>query len=138
MAFNFQNVKLFLYDKLVEAALYYGIFPEVEGGLLPREPKDLRLRCAFRNFEMAPAADSENILSGSVIAEVLYEPGKFEAADFLMDQIIKVFSPGNGEIKNKNCRILTSSAKLLEQKPEGKYIRAGVVLEITVWGADEH
>ena len=138
MAINLQKVKLFLYDKLVEAALYYGVFPEVEGGLLPQSQKDLRLRCAFRNFEIAPASDSENILSGTVTAEVLYMPGKFEAADFLMDQIIKVFSPGSGEIQNKNCRILTSSATLLEQKPEGKYIRAGVKLEITVWGVHEH
>ena len=138
MAIDIQKVKLFLYDKLVEAALYYGVFPEVEGGLLPQNPKDLRLRCSFRNFEIAPASDSENILSGTVTAEVLYMPGKFEAADFLMDQIIKVFSSGSGEIQNKNCRILTSSATLLEQKPEGKYIRAGVKLEITVWGVHEH
>ena len=38
MTINLQNVKLFLYDKLVEAALYYGVFPEVEGGLLPQNP----------------------------------------------------------------------------------------------------
>ena len=138
MAINIQNVKLFLYDKLVEAALYYGVFPEVEGGLLPQNPKDLRLRCSFRNFEITPASDSENVLSGTVTAEVLYMPGKFEAADFLMDRIIKVFSPGNGEIRNSACRILTSSATLLEQKTEGKYIRAGVKLEITVWGVHEH
>lgn len=138
MAINIQKVKLFLYDKLVEAALYYGVFPEVEGGLLPKNPKDLRLRCVFRNFEIAPASDSENTLSGTVLAEVLYKPGKFEAADFLIDQIIKVFSPGNGEIQNKAYRILTSSATLLEQKTEKNDIRAGVKLEITVWGVHEH
>ena len=133
-----QKIKQFFYDKLLDAASYYGIFPEMEGGALPKNPKNLRLRSSFHNFKLKPVSDSRSVLTGELAAEILYEPGKFEAADFLMDQIIKVFSPGNGEIKNKNCRILTSSAKLLEQKPEGKYIRAGVVLEITVWGADEH
>lgn len=138
MNIKFQGVKLFLYDKLVEAALYYGIFPEVEGGLLPEKMKDFRLRCSFKNFEISPVSDAENTLSGKVIAEVLYEPGKFEAAEFLMDRIVKVFSPCSGELQNKSYRILTSSAEFLEQKQEGRYIRAGVSFQITVWGVNEH
>ena len=134
MTIQYQGVKLFIYDKLVEAAVYYGIFPEVEGGLAPQNPKNLRLRGSFRNFRMNPASDEENILSGDVVAEILYEPGEFESADFLLDRVIRVFSPGQGEIQNNAYRILTSSAALMEQKTEGKYLRTGVVLQMTVWG----
>ena len=83
---------------------------------------------------MNPASDDENILSGEVAAEILYEPGEFEAADFLLDRVIRVFSPGQGEIQNNAYRILTSSAALMEPKTEGKYLRTGVVLQMTVWG----
>ena len=137
MVIRYQGVKLFLYDKLVEAAVYYGIFPEVEGGAAPQNPKNLRLRGSFRNFNLNPASDSENVLSGEVLAEILYEPGQFEAAEFLLDRVICVFSPGQGELQNNRYRILTSSATLLEPGIEGKYHRTGVSLQITVWGVHD-
>ena len=137
MTIQYQGVKLFLYDRLAEAAVNYGVFPEVEGGLVPQNTKDLRLRCSFRSFKMNPASDSENILSGEVIAEILYEPGNYEIADLLQDRVIQSFSPGDGELQNDAYRILTSSVTLLDQKVEGKYQRAGVSIQITVWGVHE-
>lgn len=134
---QYKGVKLFLYDKLVEAAVYFGIFPEMEGGLLPQNPKNLRLRGSFRNFEMSPASDFENILSGEVIAEILYEPGESDSADYLIDRLIKVFSPGHGELQSNSFRILTSSAALLGEKREGKYQRTGISFQITVWGVHD-
>lgn len=138
MEIKYQEVKLFLYDKLVEASSYFGIFPEVEGGLVPQNPKNLRLRVYFRNFKMNPATDFETILSGDVIAEILYEPGEFETADYLIDRILSVYTPGQGELQNRNYRILTSSATTLENRNEGKYQRTGISLQVTVWENHEH
>ena len=97
----------------------------------------LRLRGAFRNFKMNPASDSEHILSGEVVAEILYEPGKFEAAEYLVDRVVQTFSPGQGELQNQSYRILTSSVSYLEQKIEGKYQRIGASFQITVWGVHD-
>ena len=136
MEIKYHGVKLFLYDKLVEAAVYYGIFPEVQGGLAPQNQKNIRLRTSFRNFTVQPGSDSADTMTGEVIAEVLYYPGEFETADHLLDELISIFSPGSGEISNQNYRILSSSASILEHRNEGKYERTGLSIRITIWSSD--
>lgn len=128
-----QNVKQFILEKLEEAASAYGILPEAEGLSQSYNPGNLRLRCLFKNFKISPVSDSENILSGEVIAEVLSLPGEMEMADSLTDYVIEIFSSERGELQNEFCKILISSVDLLSLKAEGKYFRSGVSFSVTVW-----
>ena len=128
-----QKIKQFFYDRLLEAASYYGIFPEVEGGILPQNPKNLRLRVSFHNLNLEPVSDSGSVWKGKVSAEVLFEPGEMDSAEFLLDRIVASLSPGQGEFLYGGARFLIGSASLPDQKSEGKYQRTGVVLDFTAW-----
>ena len=128
-----QKIKQFFYDKLLDAASYYGIFPEMEGGALPKNPKNLRLRSSFHNFKLKPVSDSRSVLTGELVAEILYEPGEPDSADFLLERILSVLSPENGAFSHEGLQILIGSISFPDQKAEGKYHRSSAIFSITVW-----
>ena len=128
-----QKIKQFFYDRLLEASSYFGIFPEIEGGILPQNLKNLRLRVSFHDLKLKPVSDSGSLWKGNVSAEVLFEPGEIDSAEFLLDRIITLFSPGQGEFLFGGARFLIGSASFSNQKSEGKYQRTGVVLDFSVW-----
>ena len=132
-----QEVKHLFAEKLATAAAVCGVIPEMEGELSSRNPGKVRLRCSFREFEIIPVSDSENILSGEVFAEILYEPGESESAEDLSTRLSQVFAPGEVAFQNQSFRIQVSSVSFLEQKIEGKYQRTGISFQITVRGVHD-
>ena len=127
------KLKSFLFEVFAEYSVSFGVFPEMEGQIVPASGSVMRLRAGFRNFTTAPAADSEGLITGDILAEVLYEPGANQIADQLTAGLLKKFSPGRGELRNRQFRVLVLSAEYLDTKHEGKYERGGLLIHVSVW-----
>ena len=134
---EYQKICAFLFDRLTETAAVCGIAAEGEGGIPGMNGNDLRLRVGFHGFTIRPSSDCGHVIRGEILAEILYVPGEKFSADILADQILSVFRPGYGEVRNLLFRVLISGARILDLKNEGKYLRTGLSLDITAWKTDE-
>ena len=133
-----RKLKSFLYEKIAERAVGFGVFPEMEGSIVPSTPAAVRLRIGFRNFQAGPAADTEGYFTGDISLEILSVPGNLSLTGMLTDSFLKLFSPGNGELRNEDFRVLTTVATFSDHGSEGKYERSGLKIHAVVWENHEH
>lgn len=132
------KLKSFLYEKVAEISIRFGIFPEMDGELIPSGNAPVRLQFGFRELTAGPATDAEQYFSGTVQIVILYEPGNHFLAGNIADAISELFSPGRGELRNEQFRVLTTAISIPEHRRDARYEQNRIMIHVVVWENHEY